>query len=148
MSSWWKSTAVVLKSRRLFMAKNSQYELLWCLWESLLQTTVVENFFSLSHLPLTKLLKRPKCSILAISCHFPFFWRRGKKWFWQFLVNERMSFVYLQFSYKLKVCLFFRKIQIVNLNFWGKKQWFFEIFKGQIKLHNLNFRAKNREYFC
>ena len=50
--------------------------------------------------------------------------------------------------YKMKVCLFFRKIQIVNLNFWGKKQWFFEIFKGQIKLHNLNFRAKNREYFC
>ena len=51
--------------------------------------------------------------------------------------------------YKMKVCLFFRKIQIVNLNFWGKKkQWILRIFKGQIKLHNLNFRAKNREYFC
>ena len=111
MSSWWKSTAVVLKSRRLFMAKNSQYELLWCLWESLLQTTVVENFFSLSHLPLTKLLKRPKCSILAISCHFPFFAARFSPWIGLTAICQEYNYyrklINRVFFHRILICRFF-----------------------------------------
>ena len=37
---------------------------------------------------------------------------------------------------------FSKKIQYCQLEFWANKQWYWEIFKCQIYLDNLNFRAK------